>query len=134
MSITFNKNTNSFLLNTPSSSYIIRIFDNRYLLHGGWFSRIDDWDDDLCSMPLIDRAFAPVPEELHGKADFSLNALQQEFPACGRSDFRTGAFEALSADGTTAADLFYESHKIYKGKTPIKGYSLQFIYHKGCKW
>lgn len=121
MSIIFNKNTNSFLLNTPSSSYIIRIFDNRYLLHGGWFSRIDDWDDDLCSMPLIDRAFAPVPEELHGKADFSLNALQQEFPACGRSDFRTGAFEALSADGTTAADLFYESHKIYKGKTPIKG-------------
>ena len=77
MSIQFNKKTNSFLLNTPSSSYIIRIYDNRYLLHGGWILRIDDWDDDLCSMPLIDRAFAPVPEELHGKADFSLNALQQ---------------------------------------------------------
>ena len=121
MSIKFNKATNSFLLNTQSSSYIIRIYDNRYLLHGGWIARIDDWDDDICSMPIIDHAFSPIPEELHGKADFSLHAQQQEFPTNGRSDFRTGAFEALSADGTIISEFFYESHKIYKGKTPIKG-------------
>ncbi|MCR5252794.1 MAG: alpha-galactosidase [Treponema sp.] len=127
MSIIFNKKTNSFLLNTPSSSYIIRIYDNKYVLHGGWVSRIDDWDDDVCSMPLIDRAFAPVPAELHGKVDFSLNALQQEFPTSGRTDFRTGAFEALCADGTIAADLFYESHKIIKGKPGIKGLPATYV-------
>ena len=127
MSIIFNKKTNSFLLNTPSSSYIIRIYDNKYVLHGGWGNRIDDWDDDVCSMPLIDRAFAPVPAELHGKADFSLNALQQEFPTSGRSDFRTGAFEALCADGTITAELFYESHKIIKGKPGIKGLPATYV-------
>lgn len=127
MSIIYSKATKSFLLNTPSSSYLIRIYDNRYVLHGGWFSRIDDWDDDICSMPLIDRAFAPLPAELHGKADFSLNALQQEFPVSGRTDFRTPAFEALSADGTLAADLFYESHKIIKGKPGIKGLPSTYV-------
>lgn len=121
MSIIFNKKTNSFLLNTPSSSYVIRIYGGKYVLHGGWFKQIDDWNDDVCSMPLIDRSFAPVPAELHGKADFSLDAQQQEFPTSGRSDFRTGAFEALCADGTITSELLYDSHKIYKGKTAIKG-------------
>src|SRR5574344_736949 len=40
MSISFSKKRQVFLLNTPSSTYIIRIVQGRFLLHGGWFHHI----------------------------------------------------------------------------------------------
>lgn len=120
MSIQFIQDKNVFLLNTPSSTYTIRIFNNKYVLHGGWTKRINEWND-FCVMPIIDRAFSPVPATEHDKLNFSLDSQQQEFPVSGRTDFRTSAIEALCADGTVAADLFYDSHKIYKGKSKING-------------
>jgi len=126
MSINFLSDKKVFLLNTPSSTYIIRIFNNKYVLHGGWTKKIDSWSD-FCVSPMIDRSFAPVPAQEHDKFDFSLDAQQQEFPGCGRSDFRTGAVEVLSADGTIATELLYDSHKIYKGKPKLNGLPSTYV-------
>lgn len=126
MSIIFNSEKQIFLLNTPSSTYVIKIHSGKYLLHGGWFKRISHWTDN-CSLPLVDYVMSPVPADLHDIEDFSLDSQQQEFPVSGRGDFRTGAIEIQTADGTCTLDLRYDSHKIFKGKPNIEGLPSTYV-------
>lgn len=125
MSICFDKEKGVFLLNTPSSTYVIRLYNEKYLLHGGWFHKLPVWSD-VCVMPLADRAFSPVPAELHGKADFSLNCQQCEYPVPMRSDFRSSAYEAI-CDETLASDLEYQTYRIYAGKKSLEGLPSTYI-------
>ncbi len=124
--ICFDKEKNVFLLHTPTSTYVIRLYNGKYLLHGGWFHRLSAWSD-VCVMPLADRAYCPVPADEHDKADFSLDAQQCEYPVAMRSDFRQPAFEAIGADGTLAADLYYCGHRIFKGKKQLEGLPATYI-------
>ena len=66
MAICFNQEKNVFLLNTPSSTYVIRVYEGR-VLHGGWFHSLPDWSGVL-AMPLFDRANAAVPADLGERA------------------------------------------------------------------
>ena len=125
MSICFDKEKGVFLLNTPSSTYVIRLYNEKYLLHGGWFHKLPVWSD-VCVMPLADRAFSPVPAELHGKADFSLNCQQCEYPVPMRSDFRSSAYEAV-CDETLASDLEYQTYRIYAGKKNLEGLPSTYV-------
>ncbi|MCR5762258.1 MAG: alpha-galactosidase [Treponema sp.] len=125
MSICFNKEKGVFLLNTPSSTYVIRVYNEKYLLHGGWFHSLPVWSD-VCVMPLADRSFCPVPSELHGSADFSLDAQQCEFPVPMRSDFRSSAFEAV-CDDNLATDLEYKSYRIFAGKKSLDGLPSTYV-------
>lgn len=121
MSIFFDSAKQCFLLNTPGSTYIIRLYNDRYLLHGGWFHRINHWSDQ-CVMPVADHAFSPVPEQMYDTAEnFSLDSQQEEFPATGQTDFRAAAIEAETADGTCIAELLYETYRIIPGKPPVQG-------------
>ena len=129
MSICFDEEKKIFLLNTPSSTYIIRIV-NGYLLHGGWVKNIRAWSG-LCVLPVMDRAYAPVPCELHGKSDFSLDAQANEFPFASRTDFRSPAIEALCADGTIASHFVYEAHRIYDGKKALTGLPATYTNNDG---
>lgn len=119
MSITFNQERNVFLLDTPSSTYVIRLYEGR-VLHGGWFRSIGAWSG-ACVLPMIDRAYAAVPEELHDKSDFSPDVQPQEFPVAGRGDTRSPALELVGKDGTVETELLYASHRIYAGKQPLPG-------------
>ncbi len=125
MSILFNESDGVFFLNTPKSTYIIRVVDNKYLSHGGWVKRISSWSGQ-CVMPLYGRAFAPVPQELCGRIEYSLDVQPQEFPGYGHGDCRDSAVEVLSADGTTVTDLYYNGYRIYKGKKPLEGLPATF--------
>ena len=119
MSIAFDEKKKVFLLNTPHSTYVIRLFEGR-VLHGGWVKKINSYSG-ICAMPMIDRAFAAVPADLHAKVDFSPDTVQWEFPVALRGDSRSPAIEAIGKDGTVEAELFYEAHRIYKGKKAIEG-------------
>lgn len=119
MSICFDKEKNVFLLHTPSSTYVIRLHDGKYILHGGWFHSLPSWSG-TCAMPLVDRAFSPVPAEQHGVCDFSLDSQQCEYPVPMRSDFRSAAYEAVGEE-TLASDLLYKTHRISSGKKPLPG-------------
>ena len=120
MSIRYDERTKAFLLNTPSSTYIIRIFEDRYLLHGGWIKRTDSYSAAF-TYPMVDRSNAPVPLDFHGKYNFSLDSQCLEYPFAGHGDFRSPAMEVLSKDGTIACDAFYSGYKITKGKKSIPG-------------
>lgn len=118
MSIFFDKNKQTFLLNTPSSSYVIKIFMNQYVLHYGWFPKIDEWDDAFAT-PILGRAMSPNPEIFEGKIDFSLDSQPQEYSGAGITDFRNSSIEIKSENGTIATDLIYSNHRIIKGKPQI---------------
>ncbi len=125
MSICFDKEKDVFMLNTPSSTYVIRLYNKKYLLHGGWFHTLPAWSD-VCIMPFADRSFSPVPAELHGVADFSLDAQQCEYPVPMRSDFRSSAYEAVCNEAL-ASDLEYQSHRIYAGKKVLDGLPSTYV-------
>lgn len=119
MSIIFDTNKQVFLLNTPNSTYAIRIYRNTYVLHGGWFDRIDAWSD-LCVPPIIDRCFAPRPADVYDIESFSPDFQPSEFSTAGVGDFRMAAFEADLPDGSNVTKLVYKSYKIIKGKPALE--------------
>ena len=120
MSVRFDSKKNVFLLETPSSTYVIRLFGKR-VLHGGWFHRLPGWSD-ACVTPSFERpSFSPVPEDFEGKVYFSPDVCQQEFPVTGRGDFRVPAIEAVDSTGANGTEFLYVSHDIFKGKKNIPG-------------
>ncbi|MBQ6566191.1 MAG: alpha-galactosidase [Treponema sp.] len=120
MPVRFDSRKNVFLLETPSSTYVIRLFGKR-VLHGGWFHRLPGWSD-ACVTPSSERpSFSPVPEDFEGKAYFSPDVCQQEFPVTGRGDFRAPAVEAVDSTGANGTEFLYVSHDISRGKKKIPG-------------
>ena len=119
MSIRFDSDKGVFLLDTPNSTYIIRLFKGR-VLHGGWVRSIANYSG-VCAMPMIDRSFAPVPADVHGEADFSPDVQQWEYPVALRGDMRSAAIEAVGAEGTVECELLYKAHRIFAGKKQIAG-------------
>lgn len=112
MAIEF-KNNKIHLYN-DSMSYIIEISKQNDLLSLYYGARIEA-DDIEC------------PKRIHGAAccqdgnDYSLSLFAQEYPSAGASDFRSPAYEIETDKGLHTPELKYKSHKIIKGKTPIKG-------------
>lgn len=120
MSIRFLEDKKVFLLDTPGTTYVIRLFDGKYLLHGGWFKKIHEWSD-VTVTPMVEHAFSPVHNCYHDKIDFSMDAQQMEFPAACTTDFRNSALEVRSADGTLTQELLFDSYRISKGKPSLPG-------------
>lgn len=118
MSVTFNHKDQVFHLQTPSSSYIIRILQDRYLSHVGWFQRINSWNgaNDLSH---VERSFSPTPNG--SDPSFSLDTIPQEYPTAGRSDFRNPAIELVLLGKSTVLDLWYKDHRILAGKPELEG-------------
>ena len=107
-----------FLLNTPSSSYIISVLKGGIVSHSGWGRRIEKWSGNS-SIWKIDRG-VNLPPDLDPR-NLSLDTLPQEYGTAGKSDFRPCAIEAALKDGTNTLDLRYFSHQIIEGKPPLKG-------------
>lgn len=126
MAITFDDKNGVFLLQTPNSTYTIYLYDGRYLLHGSWTRRLSTWSG-VCALPTIYRVFAPVPESVHGKSNFSLDAQCLEYPVASHSDFRSPAVQVLGDDGTLALDLEYRTHRVLAGKPSLAGLPATYV-------
>jgi alpha-galactosidase len=126
MSIIFDADKQVFLLNTPGSTYVIRIFSGLYLLHGGWFRRITNWSD-LCVPPVLDHSFSPNPAETYGQSVFSHDSQPSEYPSAGRGDFRMAALEADLQDGSNVLDLLYKTYRIIQGKPLLQGLPATYV-------
>lgn len=123
--ITVNDNK-VFILNTKSSSYVMSLVANNYLVHEGWFSRIDSWSGN-CGPSKTDRAllYASTPDL--DKRNLSLDMAPIEFSTSGLSDMRYSAIEIDLPDGTTTLDLRYKTHRIYKGKKSIPSLPATYV-------
>lgn len=116
--ITFNEETKVFSIDTEGSTYQMKIAEYNSLVHLYYGKSIKDADLSYLHRLAV-RSFDPYPYE--SDSSFSFNAVLQEYPSFGVGDFRTSCLSVVNGDGSSAADLRYVSHKIYKGKPKLDG-------------
>ena len=123
MAILYDKNENIFHLKTNATSYVMQIIRDKYLSHLYWGRKVENYNN---SRAIIwkDRGFAPNPD--YTDRTFSLDTLPQEYPQTGNGDFRICAYSVRDENGSRISNLEYKSHKIIKGKNPLKGLPASF--------
>lgn len=131
MNIIFYEQNRVFKLDTPNSSYMIKIADtDGFLLHMYYGRRLSDTcTDDLCR--LEQHPFVPSKNERE-RASF-MDCAPFEYPCHGLGDYRDDAFSVLNPDGHTATSFSYRSYKIYNGKPGITGMPATFGTEEECE-
>jgi len=115
--ITFDEKTKIFKLDTPNTSYVMGIADNRYLGHVYYGKKLNDTNLGYL-MRTKEAPFVPS-DNLREKVSF-FDSFPMEMPCGGVGDFRESAL-SVSSKGQEAAELFYVSHEIFHGKKKLKG-------------
>lgn len=118
MSIYYQEKEKSFILQSKSGTYILRVTKDKYLEHVYYGGKID--------RPVISElvkstgrvSFHANPDE---DGSFSLDAMPAEYPAYGNTDLRMPAYQIQLDNGTRITDLAYQSYEIVKGKTKAPG-------------
>lgn len=129
MSITYYEQAKTFKLDTPGSSYVIGIFDDKeYLSHYYYGNRITDID----TAELIGPVYHVRPSVLEGQAGRIMDAIPFEYPAYGCGDYREHCLEIETAQGHHACGLRYRSHRIIKGKPVLEGLPATFASEEEC--
>ena len=119
MSIKYNEKLRTFKLDTSVSSYLIRVFDEGYLLNLYYGAYIPDEDvPNRCARP-ANASFSPFNPAIGDS--FSPDSAPMEYGCNGAGDFRVSALAVRNACGDSVTDIRYESHEIYPGKKPIPG-------------
>lgn len=118
MPIKFNEKLKTFKLDTANSSYLFEIYKEGYLVHiyyGGYIP--DDNDNDF----FFRSSFAAVSpaNDCIENCHFSPDVTMAEISGNGTGDFRLSTETVRNAQGNTATDIRYVSHKIYRGKPEI---------------
>ncbi len=120
MSIRFSEESQTFSLQTKSSSYIMRRNEYGYLLHMYYGDRLEDENLDYL-IQLQDRGFSPNPNEVGNDRTFSLDVLPQEFSSDGICDYRICSIEVKNSDGSFAFSGKVADYCIHSGKYELKG-------------
>jgi alpha-galactosidase len=119
MAIQYDASRRLFHLQTDDTSYAIRIVQGGYLAHVYWGARVRGLQPDRLLELRTLVSFSPTTvKEAPG---LSLDTLPQEYPGYGTSDFRHPAYQVKFADGSTASELVYDSHRILQGKPKLPG-------------
>lgn len=125
MPICFDEARRVFRLDTANTSYALAAGPYDYLMHLYYGVRIPDTDlTHLFYQP--PHASASSPRVSMEKPSFSPNLATLEYSGNGCSDMRGTALSIRTANGTTATDVRYLSHKIYAGKPTIPGQPATF--------
>lgn len=120
MPIKFIENENLFKLDTKSSTYIIEIFREGYLLHPYYGGMIPDSNVKRLTYRGTFASFSPQNENILD-IQFSPDLAPMEYSCNGTGDYRLSAFQIRNSRGDASTDIRYEGHKIYKGKGPLQG-------------
>lgn len=124
MPIIFDKINNVFHIKAKETSYIIKIFKNKYLAHIYWGKNIDyvNLPDEVVTGG---RAFGATPDA--NDKTYTFDAMAMEYPVYGNSDFRAPAFQIELEDGSRICNLVYKSHSIYNGKPKLEGLPATYV-------
>lgn len=120
--ITFDKENNIFKLDTPNTSYVFGL-DEDYLIHYYYGKKLLGND-----VRYLSRLYEGnnLPSVNNRDKNSFLDAAPFEYPAGGIGDYRNHALEILTEEGTTACELKYDSHRIFKGKEKLEGLPATF--------
>jgi alpha-galactosidase len=114
LAIKYNEQDRIFILHTDNTSYQIKIGPYRTLLHLYYGKRVDSNLDYLIRG--MDRSHCCNPNEAGTDRTFSMDTQLQEYPTFGMGDYRISCLDVINKDGSCAADLRYQFHRIYDGK------------------
>ncbi len=126
MSIVFDSEKRTFKLDSKTSSYIIKIHDENYLLNLYYGAKIPDTyvPSRECRTP--NASFSPANPVI-GEHGFSPDTAPMEYGCGGAGDFRISALSVKNGCGDTVTDIRYTGHKIYKGKPEIPGLPSTYV-------
>ena len=120
MSIRFYEEKKIFKLDTATSSYVIEIFEQGYLLCQYYGAKIPDVNFKGYKFREYFASFSPSNASVEDHS-FSADVSPLEYSGFGVGDFRKTAVAIRNADGNNCTDFRYVSHKIYKGKPALAG-------------
>lgn len=120
MPIKFFDDRKLFKLDTATSSYIIQIFKENFLVCCYYGAKIPDTNVTDLAFRGGFASFNPIKPSV-GIATFSPDVYPMEYSGFGAGDFRKAAVAIKNADGNDVTDFRYVSHNIYAGKPALKG-------------
>ena len=120
MSITYNEKTKTFNLTAGESSYCISVIPFDYLATHYYGKKIPDTNFSSYSL-YATRTASFNPSRKGAENCFTMDTYPLEYPSFGTGDYRRCAIRIRSAEGNTATDFRYRSHRIYEGKPAIHG-------------
>ena len=119
MAIIYQEKSNSFMLNTPNTSYVIGIADaEKFVGHAYYGERLSE-DDVTYLMRTGEAPFTP-DKNSRDRLSF-LDCFPQEYPTQGIGDYRESAIVVKSAGGHNALQLNLTDYRIYRGKEKLQG-------------
>ena len=120
MGIRFIEDKGIFKLDTATSTYVVEIFEQGYLLCPYYGAKIPDVDFEGYMFREYFASFAPSNASVKDNT-FSADVFPLEYSGFGVGDFRKTAVAIRNADGNNCTDLRYVSHRIYRGKPALCG-------------
>lgn len=126
MPIIYDSKNKTFKLDTATTSYIIKIYDENYILNLYYGAKIPDTyvPDRECTAPCA--SFSPANPVI-GEYVFSPDTAPMEYGTNGAGDFRISALAVKNQNGDSVTDIRYTGHKIYKGKPEIPGQPSTYV-------
>ncbi len=107
-----------FKLDTRTSTYIIEIFEENYLVCPYYGAKIPDNAVEGLAYRGGFASFSPNNANVKD-GWFSPDIFPLEYSGFGTGDFRKSAVAVRNSDGNNATDFRYVSHRIYAGKPAI---------------
>ncbi|MGN0542968.1 MAG: alpha-galactosidase [Acutalibacteraceae bacterium] len=126
MPITFDSEKRIFKLDTATSSYIFEIYEENYIVHLYYGSKIPDSNVAQLKYRGGFPSFSPNNINVSDPM-FSPDVIPLEYSGEGTGDFRSAAVAVRNADGNNSTDFRYKSHKIYSGKPAIEGLPALYV-------
>ena len=120
MGIVYSKSDRTFTIQTKNTTYQMQVDPYGFLLHLYYGKKTDGRCMDYL-LTYYDRGFSGNPFDAGDDRTYSMDTLPQEYPSYGTGDYRSTALIIENADGSTACDLRYRSHRIFNGKYKIPG-------------
>lgn len=126
MPISFDAATRTFKLDTATSTYMIRVYDEGYLLNLYYGAKIpDSYVPDR--EQLTPNASFSAANPVIGEHGFTPDTAPMEYGAFGAGDMRISALMVRNEQGDSVTDIRYAGHKIYAGKPPIPGQPSTYV-------
>ncbi|SFD98953.1 alpha-galactosidase [Paenibacillus catalpae] len=125
MAIFYDQELRLFHLQSKNTSYAFQILKQGYPAHIYWGKKVRGLQLDRLLQIQERASFSPNPDQ--GQLNLSLDALPQEFPSYGASDFRSPAYQVKLPNGSTICELTYDSHAIYSGKKKLEGLPAVYV-------
>lgn len=124
MSITFDRATNIFQLNTMTTSYLIGIADGKYVGHIYYGKKLDNCQGGYELLRTEEKPFVPSQNN-RDKAGFA-DGFHYEYPTAGVGDYWESCLSVRTWQGHRVCELAYTGYEIFDGKRELPGLPATF--------